>query len=121
MSFMDSARGHLFSFLWKQRQGAFLEMSLDDLKAKLIERATVTAEDFDFALKELSDNGHVDKGVLVDAGADIMASEYKQYLTAAADAAPTERKSEFIAVQADFDVMHAADVAAREAKEVVNP
>jgi hypothetical protein len=121
MGFMDSARGHLLRFLWKQRQGMFLDMTLDDLKMKLVSRGTVVEKDFTEALSTLADEKSLDGEKLTDAGADSMATEYKQYLTEAAKTVLPKARSMFTAAQVDFDVMHTADVAAREAKEVVNP
>jgi hypothetical protein len=113
MSFMESARGHILRFLWKQRQGAFLDMSLDDIKAKLVSRGSVIEGDFDAALQTLVDDGHVTNGKMTGTGADTMATEYKQHLSSLVGAAPLGKKAEMQAISTDFDEKYAQDVAVR--------
>ena len=108
MSFMDTPRGHILKFLWKQAQGNFLEMSLEDIKAKLVSCQIMTAVEFDTALAQLENEGHVKAQKLDTTGLNAMEVEYKQYLSDAKTAAPLKQKEGWDTTIADFDAKQLA-------------
>lgn len=91
----------------------FLEMSLDDLRLKLIERETLTGDDFDKALVEVETEGLVADNVLTVAGKDAYASEYLQYFTDTLDKVPVSRKGEIESARDEFLAKHLTEVALR--------
>lgn len=113
MDFMESPRGHILKFLWKQADGNFKEMSLDVLKEKLVSRG-MDEKAFDIELEALIEGGLVVDGSLTDNGLEAMKIEYTQHLVETDAMAIPSLKEGAMRAKADFESKHAAVEAARK-------
>ena len=114
MSFMESPRGHILRFLWKQSSGSFKEMSLDALKEKLVSRG-MDEKAFDAELETMVEGGLVVDGSLTDDGLEAMKIEYTKYLIEVdAKAVDSSFKEGIASAKTDFESKHAAVEAARK-------
>lgn len=111
---MESPRGHILKFLWKQSGGLFKEMSLEALKEKLVSRG-MEEKAFDGELKAMVEGGLIVDGALTDIGLEAMKVEYTQHLVEMdAKATNALSKEEVAKAKTDFDSKHAAVEAARK-------
>ena len=113
MSFMESPRGHILRFLWKKSCGYFKEMSLEELREKLVSRG-MEEKVFDAELEAMMDSGLVVDGSLTDGGLETMKAEYTQYLVEMDAKTTGFLKEGIVNAKTDFESKHAAVEAARK-------
>jgi len=109
---MDSPRGHILKFLWKQLGGSFKEMSLDALKEKLVSRG-MDEKAFDVELESMIEGGLVVDGSLTDDGLEAMKIEYTQHLIEMDAKWAEPMKLAIQEAKSDFESKHAAVVASK--------
>lgn len=114
---MESPRGHILKFLFKQAQGMFWEMDIPQLKEKLLSRdPKFTSSDFDAALLELEQSGLVANGKLTDAGLEKHAEEYKAHLVACKATFEGAKVPGFENAIKEFDDVHAKVMSKKDKK-----
>lgn len=132
---MTSSRGFILRFLGKKRDGMFSaldikkpgdrqtadryfdgsgEARLANLRSILVERGTVTGDEFDAALMQLQSEGCIAGDALTTVGVDTHHAEYKAYLMDAKVKAPKiDKKHGFDQLIADVDLKQQIELTKR--------